>query len=127
MPIFIQTPGSTALDLKTDFLSQFGKGKYVILVLKRDIGETISTDAGINCNDEGFILAQILRRKILSMEHEKYNGKLKIQCQESYVPASVKNKLIHTMDKKQYNAPKFSPYSVGNKHITQKNRNYAQI
>ena len=31
------------------------------------------------------------------------------------------------MDKKQYNALKLSPYSVGNKHITQKNRNYAQI
>ena len=108
-------------------MSQFEKGKYVILVLKRDIGEAISTDAGINCNDEGFILAQILRRYILSMEHEKYNGKFKIQCQESYVPSSVNNKLIHTMDKKQYNALKFSPYSVGNKHITQKNRNYAQI
>ena len=61
----------------------------MILVFNCDIGEAITTAASINYDDDGYILAKaanIIRRDILGMKTENFNGKFNDGCQESSTP-----------------------------------------
>ena len=72
-------------------ISAYNEGKEVILVFNYDIGEAITTAANINYDDDGYILAKaanIIRRDILGMKNENFNGKFNNGCQESSIPVS---------------------------------------
>ena len=64
-------------------LYEYKEGGDIILAFKGDIGNALSSSASIDCDDEGYILAEatrIIRRDIKKQKYETFVGKFGKNC-----------------------------------------------